>query len=47
MDNNERTETIEGIRRGLESMKADQGKPIEEFFKEFLATYGITEEDEE
>jgi hypothetical protein len=30
-------EAIEGIKRGLESMKRGGGKPAEKFFKEFFA----------
>jgi prevent-host-death family protein len=41
----ERQETIDGIRRGLESMKAGRGKPADEFFKEFFAKNNIPEED--
>ena len=33
----DRMEAIEGIRRGLESMRRNAGKPAEEFFKEFFA----------
>ena len=33
----ERMETIEGIRRGLESMKAKRGMPAEKFFAESFA----------
>ena len=33
----DRMEAIEGIRRGLESMKRNAGKPAEKFFREFLA----------
>ena len=32
-----RMEAIEGIRRGLESMKQNKGKPAEKFFQEFFA----------
>lgn len=31
----ERMEAIEGIRRGLESMKAKRGMPAEKFFADF------------
>ena len=34
----DRMEAIEGINRGLESMKRNAGKPAEEFFQELLAT---------
>ena len=37
LDALEKMQTIEGIRRGLESMKRNRGKPAEEFFKEFFA----------
>ena len=33
----DRMEAIEGIRRGLESMKRNGGKPAEKFFREFFA----------
>ena len=36
-------EAIEGIRRGLESMKTERGKPAEKFFREFFAEKGISE----
>lgn len=39
----DRMETIGGIRRGLESMKRQQGKPATEFFREFFAEKGIPE----
>ena len=39
----DRIETIEGIKRGLESMKQNEGKPAEEFFQEFFAEHGIRE----
>ena len=37
MDVQDRIEAIEGIRRGLESMKRNAGKPAEKFFREFFA----------
>ena len=37
----DRMEAIEGIKRGLESMKRNEGKSAEEFFKEFFAEKGI------
>jgi len=43
LDAKERMETIAGIRRGLESMKAGRGRPAEEFFKEFFKEHGIPE----
>jgi prevent-host-death family protein len=33
----DRMEAIEGIRRGLESMKRNAGKPAEKFFREFFS----------
>lgn len=33
----DRMEAIEGIKRGLQSMKNNAGKPAEEFFREFFA----------
>jgi hypothetical protein len=36
-------QAIEGIKRGLESMKRNQGKPAEKFFREFFAEKGISE----
>lgn len=32
----DRMEAIQGIRRGLESMKRNAGKPAEKFFREFF-----------
>lgn len=40
----DRMEAVEGIRRGLESMKAHRGRPAEEFFAEFFAENNIPEE---
>lgn len=37
----DRAETIEGIKRGLESMKRGRGTPATEFFREFFAEKGI------
>lgn len=37
----DRLETIEGVRRGIEDMKAGRVKDSEEFFREFEAKYGI------
>ena len=34
---------IEGIKRGLESMKRNAGKPAEEFFQEFFTENNISE----
>lgn len=39
----DRMEAIEGIRRGLDSMKRNAGKPAEKFFREFFAEKGISE----
>jgi hypothetical protein len=39
----ERMEAIEGIKRGLESMKRNAGKPAEKFFQEFFAEKRIPE----
>ena len=39
----DRMEAIEGIKRGLESMKRNAGKPAETFFQEFFAEKGISE----
>ena len=38
-----RMEAIEGIKRGLESMKRNAGKPAEKFFQEFFAEKRISE----
>lgn len=43
LEAHERMEAIEGIRRGLESMKRNQGKPAEKFFREFFAEKDIPE----
>jgi prevent-host-death family protein len=40
----DRMETIEGIQRGLASMKGKRGKPAEQFFREFFAENNITED---
>lgn len=40
----ERMEAMEGIRRGLESMKSKRGMPAEKFFAEFFAGRGIADE---
>ena len=39
----DRMEAIEGIKRGLESMKRNAGKPAENFLNEFFAEKGISE----
>jgi len=36
-------EAIDGIKRGLESMKRNAGKPAENFFQEFFIEKGISE----
>jgi prevent-host-death family protein len=41
----DRMDAIEGIRRGLQSMKNNDGKPAAEFFREFFAEKGIAEEE--
>ena len=39
----DRMDAIEGIKRGLESIKHRRGKPAMEFFDEFFAQKGIVE----
>jgi PHD/YefM family antitoxin component YafN of YafNO toxin-antitoxin module len=39
----DRMQAIEGIKRGLESMKRNAGKPAEKFFQEFFAEKRIPE----
>ena len=41
----ERMEAIAGIRRGLESMKRNQGQSAEEFFREFFTEFNIGEDE--
>ena len=41
----DRMEAIEGIKRGLASMKRNAGKPAEKFFQEFFSEKGIPEDD--
>ena len=41
----DRMDAIEGIKRGLQSMKNNAGKPAVEFFREFFAEKGIPEEE--
>jgi len=43
LDAQERMEAIEGIRRGLENMKGNEGKPADKFFRKFFAEKGIPE----
>ncbi|PYP87829.1 MAG: prevent-host-death protein [Blastocatellia bacterium AA13] len=45
LDAKERMDAIEGIKRGLQSMKSKAGKPAEEFFRKFFAEKGIAEEE--
>ncbi|HTG16560.1 MAG TPA: type II toxin-antitoxin system Phd/YefM family antitoxin [Blastocatellia bacterium] len=41
----DRMEAIEGIKRGLQSMKNSAGKPATVFFQELFAEKGIAEEE--
>ena len=41
----DRIEAIEGIRRGLESMKRKAGKPAQQFFEELFQQKGIPEDE--
>lgn len=41
----DKIEAIEGIKRGLESMKGQRGKPSTEFFRDFFAEKGIPEQE--
>ena len=41
LDAKERLETIAGVRRGLESMKAGRGQTLEQFLAEFTQDYGF------
>lgn len=43
LETQDRMEAIEGIRRGMESMKRNAGKPSERFFRDFFAKKGISE----
>ena len=43
LETRDRMEAIEGIKRGLESMKRNAGKPAEKFFQEFFSEKGIPE----
>lgn len=45
LDAKDRIEAIDGIKRGLESMKRQRGKPAAEFFREFFAEEGISEKE--
>jgi PHD/YefM family antitoxin component YafN of YafNO toxin-antitoxin module len=44
LDQVERAEALEGIRRGIVEMEAGKGRPAEEFFTEMRAKRGIPEE---
>ena len=39
----DRMEALEGIKRGLESMRRNAGKPAESFFRDFFAEKAISE----
>ena len=41
----DRIEAIEGVKRGLASMKRNAGKPAEKFFHEFFSEKGISEDE--
>ena len=41
LEAHDRMEALEGIRRGLDSMKQGRGKPAVAFFSEFFAERGI------
>jgi len=43
LDAKERMEAIEGIRRGLKSMKENRGMPAEKFFRDFFAKNDIAD----
>jgi prevent-host-death family protein len=43
LETKDRMEALEGIKRGLESMKGRRGKPAERFFRELFAEKGIPE----
>ena len=45
LDAKDRMEAIEGIKRGLQSMKNNAGKPAAKFFREFFAEKEISEEE--
>ena len=44
LDALDRAEAIEGIRRGLESMRRGEGRPVEEAFAELRAKYDVPDE---
>jgi hypothetical protein len=41
----DKMEALEGIKRGLESMKQNAGKSAEKFFREFFAEKDISEQE--
>lgn len=41
----DRLEAIDGVMRGLDSMKRNVGKPAEQFFHDFFVEKGISERD--
>ena len=43
LETKDRMEAIEGIKRGLESVKRSTGKPAEKFFQEFFTEKAISE----
>lgn len=45
LDTKDRMEAVEGIRRGLQSMRTNAGKPAAEFFREFFAEKRISDEE--
>lgn len=45
LDAKDRMEAIEGIKRGLESLRNNSGKPTEKFFQEFFREQGIPEDE--
>ena len=45
LETKERMEAIEGIKRGLKSMKSNGGKPAADFFRAFFAEKGIADEE--
>jgi hypothetical protein len=43
IETQDQVEAVEGIRRGLESMKRKAGRPAKEFFREFFREKRISE----
>jgi hypothetical protein len=43
LEGKDRMEALEGVKRGLESMNRNAGKPAEDFFQGFFAEIGISE----